>query len=99
MVNNYSNDNGTSTIVYKIEKWSIRNTLVVKLKDALVDNPTPSPVILGVDYGVNKNGINVTVSSDITPLELDALDKLIKSLESILFDRLSENLSYMRLHS
>ena len=99
MTTNNSNDNGTSTIVYKIDKWSIRNTLVVKLKDALVDNPTPSPVILDVDYGVNKNRINITVSSDITPLELDALDKLIKSLESILFDRLSENLSYMRLHS
>ncbi len=99
MATSYSNDNGTSTIVYKIDKWSVRNTLIVKLKDALVDNPTPSPVILGVKYGVNKNEINVTVSSDITPLELDALDKLIKSLESILFDKLTENLANMRLHS
>lgn len=99
MATNYSRDNGTSTIVYKIDKWSVRNILVAKLNDALILNNTPSPIVLKVENGVHRNSLNITLSADVLPTDLTALDNLIKASESILYDKLSESLKYMRSHS
>jgi len=95
METTYSNENGTSTIVYKIDKWSVRNTVVRNLNDALIYIPIPSPVVLKISNGVNRNSIDIIVSDDITPSDLEALDSLVKVTETILYDKLSESLRYM----
>lgn len=91
----YSNENGTSTIVYKIDKWSVRNAVVRNLNDALIYITIPSPVVLKISNGINRNSIDIIVSDDITPSDLEALDSLVKVTETILYDKLSESLRYM----
>ncbi len=79
-----------NSITYKLERWSIRNIIVEKLRNCLIKNSKPSPCVLDITTSVNRNSIEITVSDDITLEELSALDKLVKSTESILYDKLKE---------